>query len=49
MMCSESSGKGGGDSGGGDSGGANVGDDDGGVGGVGQEINHQNKLLHSQH
>ena len=44
MMCSESSGKGCGDSGGG-----NVGDDDGGGGVGGQEINHQFKLLHPKH
>ena len=42
MMCSEASGKVGGDGGGGD-----VGDDDGGGGG--QEIDHQNKKLHSHH
>ena len=43
-MCSEASGKVGGDDGGGD-----VGDDDGGGGGGGQEINHQHKKLHPHH
>ena len=41
MMCSEASGKGGGDGGGGD-----VGDNDGDDGGGWQEITHQNKYLH---